>query len=53
MNSLYHYYYYYGSIALLLGFGRFFSFLILYTVGRVPLTDDQPVLMSLLTHRTT
>jgi hypothetical protein len=26
-----------------LGFGRFFSFLILYAVGRTPLTGDQPV----------
>jgi hypothetical protein len=27
----------------LLYLGRFFSFLILYTVGRTPLTGDQPV----------
>jgi hypothetical protein len=26
-----------------LGLGRFFSFLILYTVGRTPWTEDQPV----------
>jgi hypothetical protein len=32
--------------------GRFFSLLILYTVGRTPLTGDQPVAMPLPTHRT-
>jgi hypothetical protein len=31
----------------------FFSFLILYTVGRTPWTGDQTVARSLLTHRTT
>jgi hypothetical protein len=35
----------------LLGLGLFFSFLILYTVGRVPWTWDQPVAGPLLTHR--
>jgi hypothetical protein len=40
-------------ISPLLGFGRFFSFLILYTVGRTPWTGDQPVARSLPTHRTT
>jgi hypothetical protein len=34
-------------------FGRFFSFLILYTVGRTPWTGDQPVSRPLPTHRTT
>jgi hypothetical protein len=33
--------------------GRFFSFLILYTVGRTPWTGDQPVARPLPTHRTT
>jgi hypothetical protein len=37
----------------LLGLGRFFSFLILYTVGRIPWMGDQPVAMPLSTHRTT
>jgi hypothetical protein len=32
--------------------GHFFSFLILYTVGRTPLTGDQPVARPLPTHRT-
>jgi hypothetical protein len=33
--------------------GRFFNFLILYTVGRIPWTGDQPIAMPLPTHRTT
>jgi hypothetical protein len=37
----------------LLGLGRFFSLLILYTIGRTPWTGDQPVARPLLTHRTT
>jgi hypothetical protein len=37
----------------LLDLGRFFSFLILYTVGRTPSTGDQPVARPLPTHRTT
>jgi hypothetical protein len=37
----------------LLGLDRFFSFLILYTVGRTPLTGNQPVARPLPTHRTT
>jgi hypothetical protein len=37
----------------LLVLGRFFSFLILYTVGRTPSTGDQPVSRSLPTHTTT
>jgi hypothetical protein len=37
----------------LLGLGRFFRFLILYTVGRTPWTVDQPVARPLPTHRTT
>jgi hypothetical protein len=36
----------------LLGPGRFFSFVILYTVGRIPWTGDQPVARLLPTHRT-
>jgi hypothetical protein len=36
----------------LLVLGRFFSFLILYTVGRTPWTRDQPVARPLPTHRT-
>jgi hypothetical protein len=43
----------YGSAVLLLDLGCFFSFLILYTVGRTPWTGDQPVASSLPTHRTT
>jgi hypothetical protein len=37
----------------LLGLGRFFSFLIFYTVDRTPWTGDQPVVRQLATHRTT
>jgi hypothetical protein len=37
----------------LLDLGRFFSFLILYTVGRTPWMGDQPVARSLPTHRIT
>jgi hypothetical protein len=37
----------------LVDLGRFFSFLILYTVGRTPSTGDQPVARPLPTHRTT
>jgi hypothetical protein len=37
----------------LLDLGRFFSFLILYTVGKTPWTGDQPVARPLSTHRTT
>jgi hypothetical protein len=33
----------YGSTVLLLDLGRFFSYLIVYTVGRTPWTGDQPV----------
>jgi hypothetical protein len=35
----------------LLGLGRFFSFLILYTVCRTPWTGDQPVARPLPTRR--
>jgi hypothetical protein len=42
----------YGSTAFVY-LGRFFSFLILYTVGRTPCTEDQPVASPLPTHRTT
>jgi hypothetical protein len=37
----------------LLGFGRFFSILILYRVGRTPWTGEQPVARPLPAHRTT
>jgi hypothetical protein len=37
----------------LLGLGRFFSFLILYTVVRTPWMGHQPVTWPLHTHRTT
>jgi hypothetical protein len=37
----------------LLGLGRFFSFLILNTVGRTPWTGDQPFARPLPTYRTT
>jgi hypothetical protein len=37
----------------LFGLGRFFSFFILYTVGRIPSTMDQPVARPPTTHRTT
>jgi hypothetical protein len=37
----------------LLDFDRFFSFLILYRVGRTPWTGDQPVESPLPTHRGT
>jgi hypothetical protein len=43
----------YGSTVLLLDLSRFFSFLILYAVGRTPWTGDQPVARPLPTHRTT
>jgi hypothetical protein len=36
----------------LLGLGRYFSFLIQYTVSRTPWTGDQPVSRPLFTHRT-
>jgi hypothetical protein len=36
----------------LLDLGRFFSFLIIDTVGMTPWTEDQPVAMSLHAHRT-
>jgi hypothetical protein len=32
--------------------GHFFSFVILYTIGRTPWTGDQPVARPLPTHRT-
>jgi hypothetical protein len=43
----------YGFTVLLLDLGRFFSSLILYTVGRTPWMGDQPVARPLPTHRTT
>jgi hypothetical protein len=45
--------YIYGSRVLLLDLDRFFSFLILYTVGRTPWTGDQPVARPLPPHRQT
>jgi hypothetical protein len=36
-----------------LDLGGIFSFLILYIVGRIPWTGDQPVVRPLPTHRTT
>jgi hypothetical protein len=42
----------YGSTALM-DLGRFFSFLIPYTVNRTPWTGNQPVTRPLPTHRTT
>jgi hypothetical protein len=42
----------YGS-TVLVHLGSFFSFLILYTVGRTPWTSDQPVARPLPRHRTT
>jgi hypothetical protein len=42
----------YGSTAFV-DLGRFFSFLIRYSVGRNPWTGDQPVARPLPTHRTT
>jgi hypothetical protein len=47
-----HFFSFYGSAALWT-FDLFFSFLILYTLGRTPWTGDQPVSRPLLTHRTT
>jgi hypothetical protein len=44
-------FYIYGSTALS-DLGRFSSFLILTTVGRIPWTRDQPAAMPLPTHRT-
>jgi hypothetical protein len=35
-----------------LDFGRFFSVLILYTVGRTPWSEDQTIARPLPTHRT-
>jgi hypothetical protein len=43
----------YGCTVLLLDLGRFFSFLILYTVGRTSWTGNQPVARPLPNHRTT
>jgi hypothetical protein len=37
----------------LLDLGRFFSFLMLHTVSRIPWTGDQPVARPLPIHRTT
>jgi hypothetical protein len=37
----------------LLHLGRFFSFLILHSVGRTPCSEDQPVARPQPTHRTT
>jgi hypothetical protein len=45
--------YLYGSTVLLLDFGRFLNFFILYSVGRTPWSGDQPVAKPLPTQRTT
>jgi hypothetical protein len=42
----------YGSSVLMLDLGRFFSFLILYTVAETLWTGDQPVVRPLPTHST-
>jgi hypothetical protein len=41
------------SSAAFLDFGRFFSFLTLYTLGKTPWTEDQPVATPLPTHTKT
>jgi hypothetical protein len=43
----------YGSAVLLLDLDRFFSFLVLYAVGRTPWTGDEPVARPPPTHRIT
>jgi hypothetical protein len=43
----------YASTVFSLDLGRFFSFLIVYTVGRTPWKGDQPVARPLPTHRIT
>jgi hypothetical protein len=51
LPSFYRHIHIYGSIDfLLLDLGRFFSFLILHTVGRTPWTGDQPVTRPLPTY---
>jgi hypothetical protein len=55
-QQLYHHHHhnqYQWPYSPLLGPGRFFSFVIRYTVGRTPWTGDQPVARPLPTHRTT
>jgi hypothetical protein len=42
----------YGSTAPCWVLAAFFTFLILYTVGRTPWTEDEPVARPLPTHRT-
>jgi hypothetical protein len=44
--------YTYGSKALMLNLGRFFSFLIFFTIGRTPWKGDQAVARPLPAHRT-
>jgi hypothetical protein len=53
LDLLYIYLSIYGSTVLLLDLGRFFSIVILYTVGRTPWERDQPVVRPLPTHRIT
>jgi hypothetical protein len=54
MDGLTSYHLYiYGSIVPLFDLGRFFSFLILYTVGRTSWTGNQSIARPLPTHRTT
>jgi hypothetical protein len=48
----YHHHHHPWLYSPLLGSGRFFSFVILYTFGRTPWTGDQPVARLLPTHRT-
>jgi hypothetical protein len=43
----------YGCTVVFFNLGRFFSFLILYTVGRTPWTAVQPIARPLRTRRTT
>jgi hypothetical protein len=63
-NSMTHSLFIFGKLAVayhclplwlysLLDLGRFFSFLILYTVGRTLWTGDQPVVRPLPTHNNT
>jgi hypothetical protein len=51
LSSFFLCFFLYGSIALWTL--AFFSFLILYRVGRTPWTGDQPLVRKLPTHRTT
>jgi hypothetical protein len=48
-----HFFFFFYCSTVLVGLGRFFSFVILYTVGRAAWTSDQPVARPLPTHRPT